>query len=95
MYFPIEIVSFLGPMFVLGGVFLFLKGFLLIFTSHCRRTSFTIWNQFPWKVTQLLVSSDGGYLVTAAADTNVHVYNMADTWQFIGKMVEKPLGWYP
>jgi len=38
-------------------------------------------NQFPWKVTQLLVSSDGGYLVTAAADTNVHVYNMADPCQ--------------
>lgn len=30
------------------------------------------------EVTQLLVSSDGGYLVTAAADTNVHVYNLAD-----------------
>ena len=32
-------------------------------------------------MTQLLVSSDGGYLVTAAADTNVHVYNMADPCQ--------------
>ena len=32
------------------------------------------------QVTQLLVSRDGGFLVTAAADTNVHVYNLAESW---------------
>ncbi|CAJ1446165.1 unnamed protein product, partial [Effrenium voratum] len=32
------------------------------------------------EVTQMLVSSDGGFLVTASADSAVHVYNMADVF---------------